>query len=388
MPQENRPETLAQATWEKLDNHLQNRTFEVAKAKKSGAKVVGVFPGDWVPEELIHACKAIPLGLIQGGEPDPLDIAHTMLPRFICAFVRAACGYRKTGERLQYKIPDMFVVPVSCQSMRRIGDIYSYYLGADVIKLGVPHMPQRDDHVSHFRDNIGDLAAKLEKITGNKPGNLRGSIELYNRIRNSLKALSLMRKAPNPPITTKEFIKLNHASLIGDPVFIAEILETLVQDLKDKEGKGIGPRLMIVGPCIAQGDWKVIDLVEELGGRIVIEEVVEGMRYYRREIKTEGDLIYNLAEGYLRDRNPWPFVVGVIQERSDRIFETAKEFGAQGIIWYQLKYCECYDFESHYNAEQAEKRGIPFIKLSSEYEQIDKGTVRTRIETFLETISN
>ncbi len=378
----------AQDTWNRLNEHLSRRVFEVAKAKKNGTKVVGVFPGDWVPEELIHACKAIPLGLIQGGEPDPLDIAHTMLPRFICAFVRAACGYRKTGERLQYNIPDMFVNPVSCQSMRRVGDVYSYYLDADVIKLGVPHMPRRDDHVSHFRDNIDDLTAKLEKITGNKPEDLRGSIELYNRIRNALKALSLMRQAPNPPITTKEFIKLNHASLMGDPVFMADILETLVQELKDKEGQGTGPRLMIVGPCIAQGDWKVIDLVEELGGRIVIEEVVEGMRYYWREIKTEGDLIDNLAEGYLRDRNPWPFVVGVTQERSDRIFETAEKFGAQGIIWYQLKYCECYDFESHYNAGQAEKRGIPFVKLSSEYEQIDKGMVRTRIEAFLETISN
>jgi len=381
-------EMLAPEIWSRLNEHLSGRVFEVAKAQKNGTKVVGVFPGDWVPEELIHACKAIPLGLILGGEPDPLDISHTMLPRFICAFVRAACGYRKTAERLQYKIPDMFVDPVSCQSMRRIGDVYSYFLKADVIKLGVPHMPQRDDHVSHFRDNLEDLVAKLEKTTGNKPERLEESIALYNRIRNALKALSLLRKAPDPPITTKEFIKLNHASLIGDPVFIAEILETLVQELKEKKGQGTGPRLMIVGPCIAQGDWKVIDLVEELGGRIVIEEVVEGMRYYWRTIKTEGDLMDNLAEGYLRDRNPWPFVVGVTQERSDRIFETAKEFGAQGIIWYQLKYCECYDFESHYNAVQAEKRGIPFLKLSSEYEQIDRGTVRTRIEAFLETISN
>jgi len=380
-------EMLAPETWGRLNEHLSNRVFEVAKAQKNGTKVVGVFPGDWVPEELIHACKAIPLGLILGGEPDTLDIAHTMLPRFICAFVRAACGYRKTGERLQYTIPDLFVDPVSCQSMRRVGDVYSYYLDADVIKLGVPHMPQRDDHVSHFRDNLDDLVAKLEKITGNKPENLKGSIELYNRIRSALKTLSLMRKTPNPPITTKEFICLNHASLIGDPVFMAEILETLVQELKDKEGQNSGPRLMIIGPCIAQGDWKVIDLVEELGARIVLEEVVEGMRYYWRDIKTEGNLMDNLAEGYLRDRNPWPFVVDVTQERSDRIFETAKEFNAQGIIWYQLKYCECYDFESHYNAEQAEKRGLPFIKLSSEYEQIDRGTVRTRIEAFLETIS-
>ncbi len=186
----------------------------------------------------------------------------------------------------------------------------------------------------------------------------------------------------------QKFISLNHASLIGDPVFIADTLESLVQELKGKEGKSTGPRLMMVASCVAQGDTKVLDLVGELGGRVVVEEVAECVRYYKRNIKTDGDLIDNLAEGYLRDREPWPFVVGVTQERSDRIFETAKEYGAQGIIWYQLKYCECYDFESHYNAGKADENGIPFIKLSSEYEQIDKGTVRTRIEAFLETISN
>ena len=64
----------------------------------------------------------------------------------------------------------------------------------------------------------------------------------------------------------------------------------------------------------------------------------------------------------------------------------AKEFNADGILWYQLKYCECYDMESFYNTEKAAEKGMPFLKLQSEYQLEDRGSIKTRIEAFLETI--
>ena len=378
--------TLASATWEKLNKHLSNRILEIAAEKKAGKKIVGIFPGDWVPEELVHACKAIPLGLIHGGEPDPVEAAHSILPRFICAFARVSCGYGLVGDRPYYNIPDLYVSPVSCQAMRRVGDVYTLCFNKDVFKLGVPHKPERDDHVAHFKGTLKEFVAKLEQLTGNTPDELKSSIELYNRIRSSLNDLSEMRKMPNPPITTKEFIELNHASLIGDPVVVVEILETLVDGLKGKEGSGTGPRIMITGPCVTYGDWKVLDLLEELGAQVVIEDIVEGMRYYHRNIETNGDLMFNLADGYLRNKRPWPFSVGSTSVRSKNLFELAKTFHADGMLWYQLKYCECYDLESFYNMQKAVENGFPFLKLSSEYELIDRGAVKTRIEAFLETI--
>jgi len=379
-------ENLAQDIWDSLGEHLRSRIFEVAGKTREGTKVVGVFPGDWVPEEIIHAAGAIPLGLIHGGEPEPVEASHGIVPRFLCAFARAACGYGLLGDRPYYEIPNLFVTPISCQSLRRVADVYSYHFDADVFKLGVPHRPERDGHVEHFKGTLQELVRKLEQITGGSLGDLRGSIDLYNKMRSALKKLSLMRKALRPPITTKEFIRLNHASMFADPEFMVEILESLVERLQGKEGANQGMRLMITGPNIAHGDWKVLDLIEELGAQVVIEEVVEGMRYYGRNIKTDGDLIGNLAEGYLRDRRPWPFAVGSMRPRSDSLFDMTGEFDVNGIIWYQLKYCECYDFECYYNAEKAGERGIPFLRLLSEYELIDKGAVKTRIEAFLETL--
>jgi len=377
---------LAQATWEKLEKHLLRRALDIAEAKKKGTRVVGVFPGDWVPEELIHAGGALPVGLILGGEPDPLEAAHSVLPRFICPFAKAACGYGLIPDRPLYRLPDLYADPVSCQSMRRVGDIYSYYLGANVFKMGVPHFPQQDDHIEHFKIVLREFVKSLEDLTGKPQGDLKGSIKLYNRIRSALLELSRMRKVSDPPLTGKEFIRLNHASLVGDPVFMADILEEFVKELRGKHRTAKGPRLLITGPCIAQGDFMVLDLFDEFGAQIVVDDIVEGMRYYWRNIETDGDLLHNLAVGYLRERRPWPHVVGSTKVRPENLFNLAREFGAQGIVWYELKYCECYDMESYYCAEQAAQKGIPFLRLVSEYQPEEKGLFRTRIEAFLETI--
>ena len=52
-----------------LATHLQNRQSQIMEAKKKGVKVIGFFPGNYVPEELIYAAGAVPICLAEGGNP-------------------------------------------------------------------------------------------------------------------------------------------------------------------------------------------------------------------------------------------------------------------------------------------------------------------------------
>ena len=45
---------------ESLAVHLKGRPAELRKAKKKGIKVIGYFPGNYVPEEIIHAAFFLP----------------------------------------------------------------------------------------------------------------------------------------------------------------------------------------------------------------------------------------------------------------------------------------------------------------------------------------
>ena len=56
-----------------LATHLKERPAQLEEVQKKGGKVVGYFPGNYVPEEIIYASGAVPICLIEGGDPDPAD---------------------------------------------------------------------------------------------------------------------------------------------------------------------------------------------------------------------------------------------------------------------------------------------------------------------------
>ncbi len=69
------------------------------------------------------------------------------------------------------------------------------------------------------------------------------------------------------------------------------------------------------------------------------------------------------------------------------LFRLAKEYNAAGLIWYQLMYRESYKVESYFFQSRLKKEtGLPMLVLESEYDAMETGPMKTRIETFLETI--
>lgn len=233
------------------------------------------------------------------------------------------------------------------------------------------------------------LRKKLEDLTGNEINDekLRESIELYNRMRELLQEISLMRKAQTSPIGGKDFARLNHISFYADKTDLIKVLESLLEELKGKEAPSLkGPRVLMIGSTLALGDYKVLDLLEGAGAVVVMEEFAEGIRHYRQRVKTNGDLMEALAERYFMKRVP-PAWFRPVEERLDYLIELAREFSVDGILWYQLMYRDSYDIESTYFSQKLKKEmDIPLLKIESDYDVSEKGPFRTRIETFVETL--
>jgi benzoyl-CoA reductase/2-hydroxyglutaryl-CoA dehydratase subunit BcrC/BadD/HgdB len=51
-----------------------------------------------------------------------------------------------------------------------------------------------------------------------------------------------------------------------------------------------------------------------------------------------------------------------------------------------MLYREAYDIEGIHFGRTAEKEGLPFIKIVSDYDTAEHGQLRTRIEAFIESI--
>lgn len=373
-----------------LEAYLKNRPMELEQLKSKDSKIVGYFASKYVPEEIIYASGAVPICLAHGGDPYPAEVALSAAPRIICPFARAQVGERLQKENPYYSLVDMLVGPTVCQHLRKATDIWEYYTDGEVFRLGVPHQYDSDFEIEYYAERLKALKGRLEILTGNEitDEKLGRAIELYNRMRELLKKVSLMRKAPHPPISALDFIGLNQASFYADPVFMVEILDSVYQELRQKPQPSDPemPRLLLVGPNIAYGDYKVLNLVEEAGSNIVIEEICEGIRYYWQGIENKGDPYESLAKGYLRDRVPCAFMASATKKRFDFVMKLIQDFNVSGVIWYQLIYCESYDSESYYFVKKMEERNIPVLVLESDYSTLDTGRVKTRIDAFIEMV--
>jgi benzoyl-CoA reductase/2-hydroxyglutaryl-CoA dehydratase subunit BcrC/BadD/HgdB len=374
---------------EKLDAHLKTRVDDLRKEKERGRKVIGYAAGGFLPEELVLACDAVPVCFIRCGDNNTLKNADAYICRWVDPFWRSQIGHLTSGKDDYYSIADLIVTPVTDNHVRSFSNIVGYFTPErESFVFGVPHV--KDEYASkYYFHGIKRLKKKLEDFTGMKmsKSKLKRSIELCNRERELFRQISMMRKAETGAVSSKDFVALNHGSFLADKEVMIEVLESFIKEAGESSPPAKnGPRILLTGSTLAQGDSKVIDIIEDSGGVVVMEEFAECMRPYWNEVKGDGDLMANLAESYFVERVcPGWFRPGT--ERLEFLIKLAKEYAVAGVVWYQLMFRESYKVESYFFPDiLKEKTGLNMLTLESEYDASETGTMKTRIETFITTL--
>ena len=373
---------------DRLSDHLSTRLLDLNLAKQEGRKIIGYTPGGFLPEELVLASGAIPIGFIRGGNHDMVELAGAYICHWIDTFWRAQIGYGISGDDPYYSIIDLLVMPITDNHSRALMDVLDDNTAIEIFPFGIPHTKD-DPAFKYYLNGITRLKAKLEEVTGVEITEikLKEAIDLCNRERELLREISLARRSRKVPISSRDFIALGHGSFLADKQVMVEVLESVVKELEEPVvSSHDGPRILLTGSTLAQGDSKVIDLTEKAGGVIVIEEFAEGIKPYWESVNLNGDLMAALADCYFARRVPpgW-FRPG--RERLDFLVKLAKDFDVAGVIWYQLMYRESYKVESYYFPDILKKgAGIPLLIVESDYDSAEIETLRTRVEAFIDTL--
>jgi len=372
---------------DRIQSYLKKRPADLEEAKAEGRKIVGYIPGGYFPEELVLAAGAIPICMIQGGEHAAVEYATEYVDRWLDTFCRAQIGYGISGEDPYYNMIDILFVPITDNNIRVISDTLDYFTDMEIFPIGVPHTKD-DSGYRYYHHGLMKIKAKLEDLTGVKieGQRLKDAVELCNKERSLLKEISLMRR-PSAPINAKDFVMINHASMLLEKSVLVEELGSLLEELKKMAPNGKnGPRILLTGSTLAMGDHVVLDLIEEAGGTVVIEDFAEGIKPYWHNVKTTGELMKALADAYFMDRVvPAWFRPGI--ERQKHLIQMARDFNVSGVIWYHLMYREAYKLESYYFPEIIKKEtGLSMLTLESDYDPSETGQIRTRIETYIDSI--
>jgi benzoyl-CoA reductase/2-hydroxyglutaryl-CoA dehydratase subunit BcrC/BadD/HgdB len=365
------------------------RVKELKEHAKNGGKVVATYCV-FVPEELVWAADAIPVGLCAGTQFS-VPIAESVLPQNTCALIKSSFGF-KLGRVCPYvQASHLIVGETTCDGKKKMFEILNQY--QPVYVMDVPNKKTARG-LELWHGEVLAFKDVIEKLTGNSitAKKLGEAIDLVNRRRLALQRLFNLRKARPVPISGKDALLAVQVSFYDDAKRDTQMLTALCDELDKRVAAGQGvapasaPRILISGSPMAIPNWKLHHLIESLGAVVVCEESCTGTRFFSDLVKPVknnlDEQLKAIADRYMEIHCAC-FTPN--DERLDDVVRLAKEYQADGVIHYNLQFCHTYANEAVKMEKRLKDENIPLLRIETDYGD-DSGQLKTRIEAFLEMI--
>jgi benzoyl-CoA reductase/2-hydroxyglutaryl-CoA dehydratase subunit BcrC/BadD/HgdB len=237
------------------------------------------------------------------------------------------------------------------------------------------------------------LKEKLEQMYGVTitDDNLRQAVHNRNLYRKALLDLFELQTTEPCAMTSVELMSTLQAGTFAmDVVAQAEKIEALVAERKQQQAEGksavpAGAKRIVLSGCPAGGLInKVGKTIDQNGGVIVCLDSCMGERTNSMMIDEDApDILRAIADRYLQIN------CSVMTPNSGRMENTlamVEKYHADGVVDAVLQACHTFNLESVRMSQAMEERGIPYMKLETDYSDGDMGQVSTRLSAFIEMI--
>jgi benzoyl-CoA reductase/2-hydroxyglutaryl-CoA dehydratase subunit BcrC/BadD/HgdB len=360
--------------------------------KEAGYGVVGTFCS-YVPVELFIAAGLVYVGLCSTSE-ETIPEAEKTLPRNLCPLIKASYGFAVADKCPYMYFSDLVVGETTCD-----GKIKMYeYLGRikDVHVMELPHTQHKGSSRSLWLGEIHILRRKIEdmfhvKITD---AGLREAIRKRNRERALLKEVYELSVLSPPPMTGLQQLQILYGAQFR---FVHEEklreLEETIRRIKEEYAGGARPvgenakRIVITGCPMGGATEKLVRVIEESGGVVVVYEDCTGAKQYDRQLAETGgnggDLYEALCDYYLAIGCS---VMSPNPNRLELLGRLCTQFAADGVIEMTLQSCHTYAVETNIIREFLKERGLPFLSVETDYSPGDTAQLKTRVAAFIEML--
>ena len=332
------------------------------------------------------------VGLCAGADFSVPD-AETVLPRNLCPLIKSFYGFKLNRTCPYFQSSDLVVGETTCDGKKKVYELLKDLVPTYVLE--VPHKPDTQRGKEFWFKELEAFKTELEKLTGNKitAEKLKAAIELINGKRRALKRLSDLRAASPSPISGLDGLLIDQISFMDDvrrfTSKVNELCDELEQRVKGGEGVAAAdaPRILISGSPMAVPNWKVHSIAQGLGATVVAEESCVGTRYFTDLVKPKGESLHDLLWAIDEKYSKIPCACFTPNDRRlDSITALAKQFKANGVIYYTLQNCHDYNVEGVKVERALKAQGLPMLKIETDYTMGDSEQIKTRIQAFMEII--
>ncbi len=367
----------------------------VRQAQEEGQYAIG-YTCYAMPEVLLNVDNCFSTR-IRAPRTGSIDIATYYMSNYTCEFARSLVERAIEGG---YEFLDAVAGVDACSAMNRC---YEHF---EVLNVNSkPHFFVTHTDVPYKVEdyNVDQVATQMklrlldvmhEKLgTDISDEKIREAVEEHNEMCRIMTEIGDLRKLENPPVTGYEFHVLCLVSYCCPTKLILPKLRETLEEIKNRELDAkpwYRARVAVVGSEI--DDLGFSKLLEETGAMIVADRFCYGSIPGREEIiiddSKDEDLLHQIVRHYLTTSECPRYMADYkVQQRRDTADRICREYGAQGIIYEQMKYCDFWAFErplaSHILTEEY---GWPTLSIDRSYSVRNSGQLRTRFQAFVESL--
>lgn len=337
------------------------------------------------PAELVHAAGMLPFGLQEGN--DPIVDGYSYIYPSYCGYSRSLIDMGPRGNMKMFDgviITDICIQLVQAQRkwLRNFPQphLYLHQLSLDLAK---------DRNKEDLKWDYARLKRNIEAIAGHviEDAAISNSIKVYNENRALLRKIHEMRHANPGIIKARDMQAVVMASMVMPKEENNEMLKAFIKELEQvKPAERQGVPVFLSGHLCHAPKIEILDMIEEMGGIVVDDDLHTGFRYYAKDVSEAGDPTEALIDSF-REIKPDCISRMHPENRWDEyLLARSREAGAKGVIILQPKFCEHQNFAYIYQKQTLSEGGMDHILIESEHEMISLEQIRTKMQAFVEMI--
>lgn len=379
-----------------FENLLQNANNELVAQAKNEGKICAAFLCENVPEPLLNLGNAFSVRL-RAPNTTSMEMSTYYMTSFLCEYSRALLERAIEGG---FNFTDCVISPDGCTLMNRCVENMELLRapgeGKEKFFYEYMEIPLKADenglnlYVLQCKNHILKPLSEAYGIDVSD-GAIRRAVEEHNRVCRLIREIGQYRKGDLPRITGYEFHVLTLCTYIAPKYLLIDKLEETLEELKTREPepKPYRARVVVVGSEVDDPDF--IKLVEETGAFVCADRFCCGSYPGREtiELTDDEDALTQVCRQYMyRCQCPRMMNMEKVYGRKQYVADLAKEYGADGIIYEQIKFCDPWAYEKALGSVMLrDDFGFPVLAVDRPYNiRTSLGQMRTRVQAFVESI--
>jgi bcr-type benzoyl-CoA reductase subunit C len=356
-----------------------SKTIEMYEAELD-RPVIGVMPA-YFPMELIEAAGGYPVQL--WGNNLAIEKADAHLQSYCCSVARSVMELEMRDAAPMVKA---YAFTSLCDTLINLREIYRRVFTKPTLELSIPITRTEEARHNYLTSVVKSVTEGLEKITGNKitAESLSNAAKLYGRTRELQRRLYRIRRKNPGIVKNHDFYTAIKTGFFLPADTYNRMLEELLQELAGlAENKGNRPKLLLSGMVF--DPLEIYKIFDEIDVCVVDDDFANGWRSAAKEELNTDNLVEGITD-FLFKPAPCCCIYNPDNDRHPYLLDKVKASGADGVLFWYIKFCEPDAFDRPQLINHLKDAGIPVTFIDFELTMTNFDAVRTRISAFCEML--